>query len=588
MLWMLVQDCVLNPALNAHYKTDQERRCLEETRVKLLEKISDYLYCSDKLSAEEQDVLTKSLPELFWLCGMAGSGKSSVATTVAADIEEMKDFSLTCFFCQRDDPGLSNPKRFFPTLAYRLSQYYASYQADLVHLLRSPDGAGIHGWDIATQYKKLLGGLLPKVTNPPPRHVVVVDALDECGKPGEQKMLAECLVRLANAVPWIKVFVTSRPEPGIRDAFLSSSSNCEVANINEEPDTSADIRRFLEAKLEELRLKSRLSEIEIDKLAEQAAGLFIWCSTLFRLIEPRKRKLQAIRCFLSGSAPENPVDHLYVLYDQVLDSAANPTYPEEVEALHVFLGTIYVSAGNRPLSMNALAVFLRSDESFKDDDEDSFHATKDSLHAVLFEDSNSGGASRVHHPSFLDYIRARLDDGRFSRNLAEMHKLMFRGSLTIMNEQLRFNICGLEDASVLNEAVRGIEGRISASISEELQYGSLFGFQHLFVSGLAPGDDCVRSAISAFLHEKSLYWLEVMSLLKAVGQAAAISYGFSRFFSVSHAVWHSIFANDKNAELLRYIVSCIRVREIHCTVPGSDGECTAPVSICATMDSREI
>lgn len=82
-------------------------------------------------------------PALVWLYGLAGSGKSSVANSVAENIEAKEEFELTCFFCKRDDPELSNPSRFFPTLAYHIGRYNASYRAALVDLLNKPEANGI-------------------------------------------------------------------------------------------------------------------------------------------------------------------------------------------------------------------------------------------------------------------------------------------------------------------------------------------------------------------------------------------------------------------------------------------------------------
>lgn len=557
----------LNPALNAHYRSGKEHMCLEETRTELLETISDFLHLLDNLPVGKRNMPLRSLPKLFWLFGLAGSGKSSVANTVAADVEQAHDFDLTCFFCKRDDTNLNDPKRFFPTLAYRISRYYPSYKSALADLLCSPEGAGLLTWDTEKQYRMLLGNLLPDKAEPARRHVVVIDALDECGGPADQKIIAECVLSLTNDAPWISAFVTSRPEPKVCDVFSQPNSNCAMSNINDEHETSADIRRFIEAKLEQLELKTRVLNVDIDKLVEQAAGLFIWCSTLFKHIGSGERKLKVLKRFLSGSKLEDPLKQLYTLYDQVLSSAANPEHPEDVKALHVFLGIVYVAADNRPLSTDALYQFLHNDTEFVDEELDDTISTKKSLHAVLFEDSSMSGALRVHHPSFLDYIRARLDDGKFTRNLQEIHQLMFKGCFAILDEKLEFNICRLEDGSLLNKDVPDLEARVKRFIPEYLQYGLLFWFRHLSVSGLRPED--VHATVSTFLNKKALFWIEAMCLLKKVNEAAAIFRECAQFFMVSLTDWRLIFSNEKSQgvpdistlayEWERFVQSCPEV-----------------------------
>ena len=192
----------LSPVQNAHYRTGEDHMCLDGTRVELLQKILDWLRAT-------LDSLAKA--KLLCLYGLAGSGKSSVANTIAQMLERDAAFDLSCFFCKRDDVSLSKPERVFPTLAYRIAQYYPTYRAALVSLLLSPEGAGIITGDLEKQFTMLLSDLLPKTIEPVGTHVIVVDALDDCGTTAEQKQLATLLLSLANSVPWIRVFLTIRP-----------------------------------------------------------------------------------------------------------------------------------------------------------------------------------------------------------------------------------------------------------------------------------------------------------------------------------------------------------------------------------------
>lgn len=549
---------LLNPVKGAYIMSGGGYRCLPGTRVNLLEKISKFLRYIDTLPLSERLAYINSMPKLFWLYGGAGSGKSAVANTVTFDIEEAEDFDLTCFFCKRDDPDSSDPKRLFPTLADSIAKTYASYRSVLADRLSGND-AGFLGWDITMQYDMLLGSLLSDMAEPARRHVVIIDALDECGRPEDQKKLADYILSLANVAPWISVIVTSRPEPVICDVFSSPDGNCEVANINDEPDTDADLRRFISVKLEHFDMETQFTAAQIDVLVKLSAGRFILCSMLLRSFGESWNRPEDFIEFFSGVIlpdPSNdPLLYLHRLYDQVLASAEEKGL-SDAKLLQAMLGIIAVSAENQLLSADALSCFLMHDERYQRSDIQFVQKAIGALRAVLYVDSGKRGAIRVCHPSFLDYIRARF--GVDSRpTVEELHQLMFRGCFAIMNEQLKFNVCGLEDASVLNNDVSDLEARISASISEVLQYSSLFGFRHLFASALPPNNEGVRSTVSAFLKKKSLYWLEVMSLLKAVHQAAAISYECSRFFLVSYIDLYSIFANDKNSESVGHIVSCI-------------------------------
>ena len=116
----------LHPADNAHFRSGDGYICLPGTRKYLLSRLIRWVTGSP-------DAFMQS----FWLYGVAGSGKSSTANTIALLVEEETGFDLSCYFCKRDDEYLSKPASILPTLAYRIAQYYTSYRTALVNLLCS-------------------------------------------------------------------------------------------------------------------------------------------------------------------------------------------------------------------------------------------------------------------------------------------------------------------------------------------------------------------------------------------------------------------------------------------------------------------
>jgi adenylylsulfate kinase-like enzyme len=73
-------------------------------------------------------------PPVFWLNGLAGTGKSTIAQTTA---ERMFAHGLlgASFFCSRGVEDRSNLKLIFPTLAFQLAQKYSSFRSRLIPLL---------------------------------------------------------------------------------------------------------------------------------------------------------------------------------------------------------------------------------------------------------------------------------------------------------------------------------------------------------------------------------------------------------------------------------------------------------------------
>lgn len=362
-------------------------------------------------------------------------------------------------------------------------------------------------------------------------HVIVIDALDECGLPDEQRILAKRMLSLVSDVPWIKVVVTSRPEPEIRDVL---DNRCVATDINQEEDTAADIELFIRTKL--VKLKLTVFDDKVNELVARASGLFIWCSTLFKYLSQSRNPRRDMHNFLSGSTEQNPLTQLYILYDQILSSAVDMGHQEDVDVLQAVLGIIYVCSSNKPLSANAIAGFLQHNPRFLYEDVESVSGLTRKLHAVLYEESNGCGALRVYHPSFLDYLERKLTqkDG-FIMSLSAVHELMASGCLAIMQKELMFNICCLEDSYRLNKDVQDLEERIAKHISEALRYGCLSWFAHVSKCDLRTVHDELFGTISSLVTSpKILYWLEVLSLLDEWANAVTILRKCCAFFEVRH------------------------------------------------------
>lgn len=521
----------LCPSLKAHYRTGEDQMCLEGTRAELLGNLKDWLQHFKSLPLDAANLLHR----LFYLYGLAGSGKSSVANTIAQWIEQ-EGFYLSCFFCKRDDPELSDPRKVLPTLAFRVAQHHGEYRAALVGMLnKGSASAGVLSGDIDKQYDLLFKDLLKGIRAPPRSHVIVVDALDECENPGDQKMLAQRLLALAEMTPWIKIIITSRPESDIREVLDSStSSSCKSSNLYAEKETGSDIRRYIEAKFSTMNEITPLDADDVNRLMNQAAGLFIWISTFIKYIADSRNKERDLRRFLSGKVQDEPLQQLYILYDSILDGAIDLGHQDDARVLRAILGLIFVTSNNRPLSAKTLSTFLRFDSRYEDENSNSVRNATRALHAVLYEDESLNGAIRAYHPSFIDFLRDRIGkDAAGWMSSDELRLLVFESCFSTLKKELRFNICKLKSSFLFNKDVPGLQESIAVNVSEALQYSTLFWFAHLSDSGLGAKDERVQILVSALLKTPSaLFWLEVLSLMKAVEQGVSILRRSAEFFSV--------------------------------------------------------
>ena len=113
-------------ASGAGYSHGDRNGCLKGTRWTVLTEIECW--------AKDPDA-----PPVFWLNGLAGTGKSAIAQTIAERLFAQGLLGAS-FFCSRGVEDRSNLKLVFPTLAFQLAQKYASFRSSLIPLLRSnPD-----------------------------------------------------------------------------------------------------------------------------------------------------------------------------------------------------------------------------------------------------------------------------------------------------------------------------------------------------------------------------------------------------------------------------------------------------------------
>jgi hypothetical protein len=151
----------------------------------------------------------------YWMCGMAGTGKSTIAKSICNILHSEKLLAGT-FFCSRQIPECRDYRKIVPTLAYQLAQFSQSFESLLGGIMRKdPD---IATKDPSIQVEKLLvePWRMLKHNGYPGAYapVLVLDALDECDS------ISSVLNPLVQAIkdqrmPGLKFFFTSRPEVAI-------------------------------------------------------------------------------------------------------------------------------------------------------------------------------------------------------------------------------------------------------------------------------------------------------------------------------------------------------------------------------------
>jgi len=145
----------------AGYQHAGRKGCLKGTRRTVLDEIE--LWARD---------FNKS--PVYWLNGLAGTGKSTIAQTIAERMFAEGRLGAS-FFCSRDFEDRSNLHFIFPTIAVQLARKYTEFRSILVPLVQSdPD---IAHESLYNQMEKLIVRPLQKSSI---STLIVIDALDEC------------------------------------------------------------------------------------------------------------------------------------------------------------------------------------------------------------------------------------------------------------------------------------------------------------------------------------------------------------------------------------------------------------------------
>jgi len=186
---------------------------------------------------------------LFWLNGLAGIGKSTIATTIALRAD-MKTILAGSFFFSRGDEKLTDPTLVFPTLALQLAKMDRSLTSSIGQALES-DASYAHA-GMQTQLQKLIvEPLLANISSMKRKRLVfVLDALDECRDDYQTANIVKLLLSHLQFIPFVRVLLTSRPEPHIQLTFSGAADHNEFILHDIERDiVQEDIRLYLREKL---------------------------------------------------------------------------------------------------------------------------------------------------------------------------------------------------------------------------------------------------------------------------------------------------------------------------------------------------
>ena len=503
---------------NAGYQAGHHDTCLAGTRESVL----------DGMMGWAKDPQGQ---RVFWLNGLAGTGKSTIAQTFSGMVAEAGTLGAS-FFCSRDYLDRKELKSIFPTLAYQLACRYSAFRNQVIRVIKEDPLVARNS--LISQLKDLIVGPLSSSNI---SCVIVVDALDECVDDQPASAILSVLGRHVKDLRSVKFFITGRPEPRIRTGFrlplLEPITQIFLLHEVESSNVDKDIRWFLQKKL--TAVAKRRSDLDVSDpwpcdqdlttLTEKSSGLFIFASTLARFIESEHHEPDE-RLQLIITPPDSTVhegrEGIDPLYTQVLVHAFSSVKETEAAVfanVRRVLGTVVLAFN--PLSRDQISKILGVNVRL-------ITTTLRHLHSVLLVPNEDTKEIRVFHKSFPDFLQDnnRCSDPRFLIDTPTHHGDIALGCLELL-KKLKPNPCNLPDF-VMNRDVPNLPGLLEDKVGGATRYACGYWAMHIR-SSPTTGDCALQLVTSAteFFKANGIQWIEVMSLE-------------NRLESVVHGI-HSLF-----------------------------------------------
>jgi hypothetical protein len=458
---------------------------------------------------------------VFWLTGVAGTGKTTVAKSVA-DMAGSDKYLMATFFFSNTSADRRDYGKVIPTLAYQLARD-ARLRPHIVAATESDRDIATSSTAIQAR-KLLLDSLLAPSSLPEARVLIVLDALDECQKDSNHTHGGDLLpVLLAGLkdIPFVKFLITSRPEPSIENMFKRKDFQGVALTLALHRDIErgmvrADIAHYLDHELNKLRdvipnNPNFPTEADMRTLVERADTLFIYARTVVEYISDPfgrpDRRLAALIQAKPGQSGER-YGILDGLYSHILVNASLSARSDVVnDALRSTLVALVLS--QQPLKVDGLAFMAGIDQ-------DMCHECLRRISALLDYQHDTDEPVRLMHISFSDF----LSDPRrcfalpgYVIDAPSDHLRIVEYCLAVMNNLLRYDICHIQDPSLLNSEILNLEGRLSEHVSEFLRYACRFWMMHwLEHIRTARSQSQMPAGLEVFCAEHLLHWVEVLSL----------------------------------------------------------------------------
>ncbi|KAF4894779.1 Vegetative incompatibility protein HET-E-1 [Colletotrichum fructicola] len=509
-----------NGAMYDSVENRHKPMCLENTRVDLLQ---DIMQWARKVNDQR----------IYWLNGMAGTGKSTISRTIASRCNARGILGASFFF-SRGESGRNDASLFFGTIAVQLAKVRTNLQPHIIASINETDNITSKG--IHEQFRMLVLRPLQQTStvSRDSTHMIVIDALDECADEKDAEVIVSLLSDIAKEKSFgLKVFITSRPEIATSYAFDPVLGHVQEIILQEVTKhvIDSDIGTFLDHELSKIRNRWNLrhhnnSSARIPEdwpgketlgiLVKHATSLFIFAATVCRFVDdyrfgsPREQLAYMMRTISKGRMTSNmDATYLPVLF-KLKDNENAPNLKDHnlVSSFQHVIGTIILL--EEPLSIESIAYLTNSKAA-------EVHRMTYLLKSVLEMSEEPGSPIKLFHLSFRDFLISP-SAGEFKIDIKYRHDQMAFSCINLLStkKHLRYNICGLKPGDARPKLG-------SQSVQKELPPPVKYACSHL-IDHLEQADIILKDgdAFHLFVEVHFLHWIEALILLGEASKVVSI------------------------------------------------------------------
>ncbi|KAJ0116662.1 WD40 repeat-like protein [Diaporthe amygdali] len=512
-----------------------DKKRIEETKGGLLRDAYAWILESSDFQQWRDDRHSR----LLWIKGDPGKGKTMLLCGIVNELNKTvaKAACLSYFFCQATDSRINNATAVLRGLVYLLIDQQPSLVS---HIRKKYDHAGKALFEDANAWVAL-SEIFTNILQDTNLNItyLVIDALDECIV--DLPKLLDFIVERLSVSSRVKWIVSSRNWPGIEECLERAGQRLSL-ELNA-GSISAAVSTFIRHKVLQLATRKKYNQKTRDAvfnhLCSHANDTFLWVALVCQNLEsiPRWNTVVSLDVFPPG------LDCLYERMLLQISSSGNAALYKRILAS---IAIVY-----RPITLKELTSLVEMLEDMADDPESlqeiaglcgSFLTVQDDT--VYFV-----------HQSARDFLLTKAVDEVFPSGIEETHYLLFSRSLQVMYRTLRRDMYNLRALGYpIEHVVQPDSDPLGTS-----RYSCIYWVDHLcdwnpnssanHPLSLNDGGD-----VDTFLRKKYLYWLEALSLCKAMSQGVVSmaklenltqAYASALVFSPAHSVIRSLFKDEE-------------------------------------------